>query len=345
MPVCISNIARRVVAICGLLLALSLPLSAQQLRNQPIPFSVWLDFGLLTRPDPPNVALPIWLESLQLQHNPAKDSAPENTVYRLRLRRMGQLNQLLDARLFFEDLPGQSPVITGWTETGTLRYQSESLGSGLNLPNSVSLAIPVVDTDYLDITVPGDGSTVRGVFLSTLTKTEGHAALDFAPSAQIPDPFGNLPTVEAQTDDTHLYGRVRAMLEPKAVKLDPDETLDFQLDRQPLMAVVTFEALNVDVAYPPEATVNSRPLGPVTMHLPDLADPAYRGEVRPLERDMRFRYTGWLRCQVVVPGSALKAGLNSLILVVNKQGGSIAVRSVELQLKHNWQNFDYTITP
>jgi len=321
------------------------PAAAQELRAQPVPFSVWLDFAILTRPDPPRVSLPIWLESLQVQHNSAKVDAPEQTIYRLRLRRLGQLNQLLQVRLLFNDDPEASPVITGWTETGTQRYRSEILGNGLNLPTSVALAVPVEGTDYLDVTVPGNGSNLRGVFLSTLAKIQGIAALDFPPTGEIPDPFGNLPAIEPQADDSHLYGRVRATLEAKAVKLDPDETLDFELDRQPLMALVTFEALNVDISYPPEMTVNSRPLGPVTMHLPDLADPAYRGDVRPLERDMRFRYTGWLRCQTIVPGSALRTGLNSVILRINRQGGSIAVRAVEIQLKHNWQNFDYTVSP
>jgi len=341
----LSTFARCAFAFCAILAASTANLAAQELRNQAVPFTVWLDFGLLTRPDPPHVSLPIWLESLQVQHTPAKDGTPEQTAYRLRLRKMGQLNQLLQMRLFFEDVPGESPVVTGWTETGTELYQSEPQGAGLDLPNSANLTIPVEGADYLDITVPGDGSNVRGVFLNTLTKTQGLAALDFVPTPQVADPFGNLPSIEPQSDDLHLYGRVKAVLEPKAVKLDPDQTFDFELDREPLMAVVTFEALNVDIAYPPEATVNSRRLGAVTMHLPDLADPAYRGDVRPLERDMRFRYTGWLRCQAIIPGSALRVGLNSLILVVNKQGGAIAVRSVEIQLKHNWQNLDYTVSP
>ena len=29
---------------------------------QPTPFSVWLDIEALSRPDPPHVALPIWLD-------------------------------------------------------------------------------------------------------------------------------------------------------------------------------------------------------------------------------------------------------------------------------------------
>ena len=87
------------------------------------------------------------------------------------------------------------------------------------------------------------------------------------------------------------------------------------------------------------------PLGAAKMRLPDLADPAYRGDVRPLERDMHFRYTGWLPCQMIIPASALRAGANRLSLVANAQGGAIAVRAVELQLKHNWKNFEYNLSP
>jgi hypothetical protein len=118
-----------------------------------------------------------------------------------------------------------------------------------------------------------------------------------------------------------------------------------QLDRQPLVAVLSFEVLHADIAEPPQVTVNGRPCGTANLSLPDLADPALRGEVRPMEADMRFRYTGWLRCQKVIPGSALRAGLNRLVLGVNRNAGSVAVRAVEVQLKHNWQNLDYTLTP
>jgi hypothetical protein len=103
--------------------------------------------------------------------------------------------------------------------------------------------------------------------------------------------------------------------------------------------------LNVDIAFPPQVSVNGQNLGAAKMRLPDLADPGYRGESLPFERDMRFRYTGWLPCQVVVPGSALHSGLNRLRLVLNSQGGSVAVRAVELQLKHNWQGLESNLKP
>jgi hypothetical protein len=60
---------------------------------------------------------------------------------------------------------------------------------------------------------------------------------------------------------------------------------------------------------------------------------------------MRFRYTGWLKAQLVIPGSSLQAGLNKLALQVNKQSGPVAVRSIEIQLKHNWSGFNYRLNP
>jgi hypothetical protein len=330
-------------ALCAWTLARHAP--AQELREQPIPFSVWLDFKALMSPNPPHVGLPIWLESVTQQHNPATETATEQTSYRIRLRRLGQLNREIRLRLFFDDRADANPTVSGWTETGTLLYQSDPLGSGLELPNSADLNIPVEGMDYLDVTVPGDGSNLRGTFLNTLKKTEGVAMIDFPPGKDAPDPFGNLPAAQPPVDDILLYGRVRAALEPKAVKLEPDETLDFDLDRQPLVAVVTFEVLNVDIAFPPQVTINGQSLGAAKMRLPDLADPGYRGEVLPFERDMRFRYAGWLPCQAVIPGSALHSGLNRLRLVVDKEGGSVAVRAVELQLKHNWQGLEHNLKP
>ena len=60
---------------------------------------------------------------------------------------------------------------------------------------------------------------------------------------------------------------------------------------------------------------------------------------------MRFRYAGWLRAQRVIPGSALRAGLNKVVLQLNGESGPVAVRAVELQLKYNSPALDYTLPP
>lgn len=326
------------------------PLHGQELREHPTPFSVWLDLAALARPTPPRIGLPIWLESVEVQRFPAKADRAEQTSFRLRFRPVGELNREIQLRVFFDDKPEARPKVTGWSETGALRYSSPVLGAGLNLPTSAVLTIPVKGINYLDITVAGRGSSIRGAFVSSLTTTEQRIARDFVSPQETVDAFGNVPVIPPGRDDSYLYGRVRAALEAGPVKLEPgpvagETVYDIQLESAPLMAVLTFEILNAEIAFPPEIIVNSRRMGPVSLHLPDLADPAFRGDVRPAEGAMRFHYTGWLRCHKLIPGGMLKAGLNRISFGLNNTLRPVAVRSVELQLKYPWQNLDYTLTP
>ena len=59
---------------------------------------------------------------------------------------------------------------------------------------------------------------------------------------------------------------------------------------------------------------------------------------------MRFRYAGWLRAQKLIPGSALQAGQNTVVIQLHKESGPVAIRAVELQLKYNAPGLDYTIS-
>jgi hypothetical protein len=320
---------------------------AEQMRQEPVPFSVWLDFDALSRPNPPRVSLPIWLESVQSDHPKARKGEPERTIVRLRLRRIGLLNREIQLRLFFDDQPGSAPSVSGWTETGRSRFQSGPLGAALSLPSSETVIVPVEETDYLEITVPGDGRTLRGAFLSTVQIVQARQSLDLGVAPPYVDPFGSPWTPSTPLTDTYLYGRVKASLEPQPLKIMPTVPADwsFELDRLPLIAVLSFQVLHLDLSYPPEVRLNGKTLGAAVPQLPDLADPGYRGEVRPLESDMRFHYTGWLRCQVRVPASALRTGVNELRLTLGRHTGPVAVRAVELQLKHNSRDLDYTIVP
>ena len=78
---------------------------------------------------------------------------------------------------------------------------------------------------------------------------------------------------------------------------------------------------------PPEVYLNGVNLGPVSLALPELADPGYRGEMEPLVKDMHFQYTGWLRAQKVVPAASLKVGNNDLI-IVNGSAGSTSTTTI-----------------
>ena len=299
-------------------------------------------------------------------------AALPHTIFRLRLRRMPGLNDALLLRLFFEDREAVRPTVTGWSETGAERFPAQRLGGGTGLPASESLAIPTRGVDYLEIDVPGNGRTVTKALLATLKQTAVVAALDFAPAAPVQMPFGEALPADVPTDDTFLFGRVRATLDPGPIRLshevqetqeapalsgsseatehaetptDPSTVqFSFQLESEPLLALVTFEVLNADPLAPLEAWANDQPLGTITAHWPDLADPGYAGIVRPFEK-MRFHYTGWVRCQMMVPGAALRNGGNTITLRLPQEAVPVAVRAVELQLKHPWQKLDYTLAP
>src|SRR5258708_5899750 len=104
------------LCLAALLLAGPAKLRAQELREEVTPFSVWLDFRALASPHPPHIALPIWLESLQIQTTAPKESIPGATVFRLRFRRLGALNGELQLRLFFDDQKDTAPRVTAWSE-------------------------------------------------------------------------------------------------------------------------------------------------------------------------------------------------------------------------------------
>ncbi len=289
------------------------------------------------------------MESFQRTVAPEVDGESKKTIFRMRLRRFATLNGEIQLRLFFRDTPGALPIVSGWTETGVQLYHSNAMGSGLDLPSSETVTIPVAGLDYLDITVPGDGSNLRTLFAATLKRYESRHALDFEPRAEMEDPFAGPPATRPSTDDSYLYGRVRAMIDPGPVKLSPEavkqSVFEFDLESAPLLAVISFEALNVDPLQPPELTLNHQALGRVSIQLPDLADPAYHSTLRALESDMRFHYAGWVRCQQVVPGSALLSGLNKLVVAPGKESSAIAIRSVEIELKTKWKNLDYELIP
>jgi len=373
----------RILQLLTCLVAVGLaPLAkAQDLVTQPIPYTALLDFAALRHPVGVKPPLPIWLESVQIV--PAEvasgtasetiasglpeEKVPPHTVYRIRLRSMPGLNDLLLLRVFFDDRADAHPTVTAWTEIGERLFASEPLGAGLELPASESLSIPTTGVDYLEIDVPGDGTSVRKALLTTLKKSVVNTALDFAPAPAkepaIVDPFGNAAPQPTQENDSYLFGRVRATLEAGVIKLSPPTTtatgtaaqsnapapqssvaFEFNLESAPLLAFVALDILGADPVAPLQAWVNDQAVGTVTPQFPDLADPAYAGLVRPLEA-MRFHYAGWLHAQLILPGSALHVGTNTLTLRLPADATPAAIRAIELQLKHNWRILDYTFAP
>src|SRR5207245_8492780 len=94
---------------------------------------------------------------------------------------------------------------------------------------------------------------------------------------------------------------------------------------------------------PPEVYLNGQDIGPVSLTLPDLADPGYRGEMEALTPQMHFHYTGWLRAQKIVPATVLKVGANDLVIASGTETGSSAIRATQIQLKYIWDKSDYLL--
>jgi len=349
----------------------------QELVAQPTSFTVLLDFAALRNPAIPRPLLPIWIESVQIP--PASIAAPAtdstisgllevpqspHTVVRVRLRSIPGLNDRVYLRLFFDDRADAHPVITAWSDTNGCQFTSQPLGAGLDLPASEALSIPTQNANYLEIDVPGDGSNIRQALLTALKTSTVETAIDFSapPSVSatnaVVDPFGNTPSQPVTENDTYLFGRVRATLEPGVIKLSPpnavaqsgtaeQQTLvsfEFNLESAPLLAFVALDILNADPLAPLQAWVNDKAVGPLVPQFPDLADPAYHGLAQSLQ-PMRFCYAGWLHGQLIIRGSALRAGQNTITLQLPADASPAAIRSIELQLKHNWKALDYTLAP
>lgn len=336
--------------IAALLLSCHTPAGAQDLKSQPVPFTAYLDFKALAAGTGTNAALPIWLESIEFD-SPKTDgtAVPEKSTFRMRFRKLAGINDELLLRLFFDDIKGASPDVSAWTELGESIMPPKTLGSGLGFSTSETVLIPMTNVDYVEIVVPGNGSNVRSAFLSSIQKSQIRKAIDFELPSGLSDPFQAAPAVQPAANDAYLYGRVKATLDNSTVRLSSTDgmssAIQFELASCPLVAVINFEILNADLNAPPQVIVNNQPLGAATLQLPDLADPAFQGTVKPLENDMQFHYAGWLKCQKIIPGSSLQAGTNQLVLQLGDTKGAAAIRSVEVQLKYNWENLEYNLQP
>ena len=341
------------------------------MRGQQSPLTAWLDL----RPAVPGASAqttPDWIESFDFvpahsetpkpptnlasaagqETTPAVGQRvdPTRSIFRIRIQRPATVKDL-QMRVFYDDLEGtERPYVSVWNELGTEIMRSNPLGQGLGLPSSETLTIPMQGVDYLEISAPGDGTQVRAVFMSWLSKTRVLQPVDFPAHEMVREPFHILSSTRQQTNDSYLYGVVTASLQgAEAAVLKPvaapSATFEFQLEHQPLIAVVSYEVLGVALDAAPLVTVNQRPQGQSQLHLPDLADPGYRGEEKEASPQMTFHYTGWLHTQKVIPGEMLTAGLNSLAVSLSEGSGTVAIRSLEIQLKYNWEKLDYVLVP
>jgi hypothetical protein len=312
------------------------------------PESAWLDLrqSMPKNSKPQNA--PAWVEALTLLPAETTEGAPmSRSVFRIRVTQPSPEYRVLFFRLFFDDRPDQQPELTVWDESGEHILRSGTLGVGMNLPSSDSMLIPMIGASSIDIEVPGDGKTVRAAYLDWMTSSEVVHPVNAEHRDMIPEPFSSVPILHAPPEDVENFGTVTATLaeEPIPINGQTQQSAAFQfpIEAQPLTALLTFEIVNPRIDAPPEIYLNGQDIGPVSLTMPDLADPGYRGEVEPFTTQMHFNYTGWLRAQKIVPAGSLKVGVNDLVVVNGVDAGDSAIRATQIQLKYIWDKSDYLL--
>jgi hypothetical protein len=316
--------------------------------GQATPEGAWLDLRQNTPKNSKTQNAPVWVEALTLLPAETTEGAPmSRSVFRIRLTQPGPDYRVLFFRLFFDDKPDQQPELTVWDESGEHILRSGTLGAGMNLPSSDSMLIPMTGASSIDIEVPGDGKTVRAAYLDWMTSSEVVHPVNTERRDVIPEPFSSLPILRPPPEDIENFGTVTATLAAEAIRIDgrtqESAAFQFPIEAQPLTALLTFEIANPRIDAPPEIYLNGQSIGPVSLTLPDLADPGYRGEVEPLAIEMHFNYTGWLRAQKMVPAGSLKVGANDLVVVNGAGSGASAIRATQIQLKYIWDKSDYLL--
>jgi hypothetical protein len=326
----------------------ALPSPADATTEQPVQESAWLDLrqGAPQNSKPQNA--PAWVEALTLLPAETTEAAPmTKSVFRIRVTQPNPDYKVLFFRLFFDDKADQQPELVAWDESGTHVLRSGTLGAGMNLPSSDSVLIPMTGASSIDIEVPGDGKTVRGAYLDWMTSSEVVHPVHTEHRDVIPEPFSSIPALHTPPDDVENFGTVTAILSSETIRIngqtESGAAFQFPIEAQPLTALLTFEIANPRIDAPPEIYLNGLDIGPASLALPDLADPAYRGEVEPLSTQMHFNYTGWLRAQKIVPAASLKVGTNDLVVVNGTDTGAAAIRATQIQLKYIWDKSDYLL--
>ena len=254
-------------------------------------------------------------------------------------------------RLFFDDKPKRSRKSSPGMNPAHRFCVPVKLGAGLNLPRSDTVMMPM-----MNVTSHRCGSAGRRhrpcaapisigwqAAKSCIRCTRRHRDL-------IPEPFRAATPLHATRNDTEVFGTVTAPLarnDPRwdrACKRSRRSNLEWK--PQPLLALLTFEVASPKVEAPPEIYLNGEDLGPVTLVLPDLADPGYRGEMRSLVRQMQYRYTGWMRAQKLLPAVAFESGNKRFDHYRQETGrGHSAIRATQIQLKYLWEKSDYLLRP
>jgi len=325
-----------------------LPRSDQSSGAQSAAQSAWIDLRQHPRAASRPQSAPDWVEAVNMTSATGVDGAPR-TVFRIRVSRPGNDYRIVFFRLFFDDEANARPEIVAWDELGSQVLRSGELGTGIGLPSSDSVMIPMNQVSTLDVEVPGDGKTIRAAYLDWMTSSEVVHPVNAEHRDIIPEPFSSMPPLHSPEQDVEHFGTVTATLAKETIPMGSDAAhaavFQFGIEEQPLLALMTFEVASPRIDSPPEVYVNGEDLGPASISLPDLADPAYRGQSESLLKGMNFQYTGWVRAQKLVPVGNLKVGTNEVIILSGAGGPASAVRGTQVQLKYPWEKSDYLLQP
>ncbi len=130
-------------------------LSPLDTSAQPVPESAWIDLRQNVPENSRTQSAPPWVEAVTLLPAQAAVNTLSKSVFRIRVTRPSPAHQVLLFRLFFDDKPDQRPELIAWDESGTHVLRSGLLGSGVDLPSSDSVIIPMTAASSIDIEVPG----------------------------------------------------------------------------------------------------------------------------------------------------------------------------------------------
>src|SRR6266516_1236219 len=325
----------------------ALPNSLDVKPGQATPESAWLDLRQSTSRNSRTQNAPEWVEAVTLLPAQSTGDMTSKSVFRIRVAQPSTNYQVLLFRLFFDDKPGQQPELIAWDASGSHVLRSGALGSGINLPSSDSVMIPMTGALSIDIEVAGDGKTVRAAYLDWMTSSNVVHPLGADRRDVIPEPFSLMNPLVSSTQDEEDLGTITATLAsetfPISANILDSAAFQFGVETQPLAVLLTFELANPRIDAPLQNYLNGQDIGPVSLALPELADPGYRGEMESLVRQMHFQYTGWLRAQKIVPVTDLKVGTNDLIIVNGTGSGPSAIRATQIQLKYLWDKSDYLL--
>src|SRR5436309_8309454 len=323
-----------------------LPQNDEGASSQAVSENAWIDLRQRPSAGSRPQSAPSWVEAVSMTSTTGTDGRPRS-VFRIRVSRPSADYQIMFFRIFFDDKADARPEIVAWDELGTQVLRSGDLGSGVGLPSSDSVMIPMNGISTLDIEVPGEGKTVRAAYLDWMTSSEVVHPVNTEHRDVIPEPFSSLPPLHSPEQDLEHFGTVTATLASETIPMGSDmqhgAVFQFGIESQPLLALLTFEVASPRIDSPPEVYVNGEDVGAATLTLPELADPGYRGEMESLLKEMHFQYTGWLRAQKLIPVSNLKVGTNDVIIISGAATSTSAIRGTQVQLKYLWEKSDYLL--